>query len=179
MIPTGSPAMVCGESGSRSLMVISAGPAGGVVAAGHQAGPSPVWTRRELMDGVRWRTRAGAPWRDVPERYGSSSRAGWIHPFARGMPILAVAYGCSSVGERAVGVDRVLVGALFDDSALVHGKDVVGEPGVLQLVGYDARHAVRGQASDLGEHPVRAAGVRLRGGFFVRAAGRRRGRGGR
>ncbi len=27
------------------------------------------WTRRQLVDGVRWRVRAGAPWRDVPERY--------------------------------------------------------------------------------------------------------------
>ncbi|SNR99952.1 IS5 family transposase [Actinomadura mexicana] len=28
------------------------------------------WTRRQLVDGVRWRVRVGAPWRDVPERYG-------------------------------------------------------------------------------------------------------------
>jgi transposase len=28
------------------------------------------WTRRQLIDGIRWRTRVGAPWRDVPERYG-------------------------------------------------------------------------------------------------------------
>ncbi|MBA9003454.1 IS5 family transposase [Thermomonospora cellulosilytica] len=28
------------------------------------------WTRRQLLDGIRWRTRVGAPWRDVPERYG-------------------------------------------------------------------------------------------------------------
>lgn len=26
------------------------------------------------MDGVRWRTRTGAPWRDVPERYGPWDR---------------------------------------------------------------------------------------------------------
>jgi transposase len=30
-----------------------------------------MWTRRQLIDGIRWRTRAGTPWRDVPERYGS------------------------------------------------------------------------------------------------------------
>lgn len=30
-----------------------------------------VWTLRQLIDGIRWRTRTGAPWRDVPERYGS------------------------------------------------------------------------------------------------------------
>lgn len=26
------------------------------------------------MDGTRWRTRTGAPWRDVPERYGPCDR---------------------------------------------------------------------------------------------------------
>jgi transposase len=29
------------------------------------------WTRRQLIDGIRWRVRVGAPWRDVPECYGS------------------------------------------------------------------------------------------------------------
>jgi transposase len=29
-----------------------------------------VHSKRQLIDGIRWRTRAGAPWRDVPERYG-------------------------------------------------------------------------------------------------------------
>ncbi|MDT0301219.1 IS5 family transposase [Streptomonospora wellingtoniae] len=33
-------------------------------------GRPPTWTRRQLLDGIRWRTRAGVPWRDVPERYG-------------------------------------------------------------------------------------------------------------
>lgn len=28
------------------------------------------WSRRRLVDGIRWRIRVGAPWRDVPERYG-------------------------------------------------------------------------------------------------------------
>jgi transposase len=36
---------------------------------------SSVWTRRQLIDGIRWRTRTGAPWRDVPERYGPWDRA--------------------------------------------------------------------------------------------------------
>jgi transposase len=27
-------------------------------------------SKRQLIDGIRWRTRAGVPWRDVPERYG-------------------------------------------------------------------------------------------------------------
>jgi transposase len=37
---------------------------------GKKPGRPRTWTRRQLIDGIRWRTRAGAPWRDVPERYG-------------------------------------------------------------------------------------------------------------
>ncbi|MGW2811227.1 transposase [Streptomyces sp. NPDC001450] len=33
-----------------------------------------MWTCRQLVDGIRWRTRTGAPWRDVPERYGPWDR---------------------------------------------------------------------------------------------------------
>ncbi len=29
------------------------------------------WTKRQLIDGIRWRTRVGSPWRDVPAEYGS------------------------------------------------------------------------------------------------------------
>jgi transposase len=38
--------------------------------AGARPGRPPVHPRRRLIDGVRWRVRVGAPWRDVPERYG-------------------------------------------------------------------------------------------------------------
>ncbi|GGZ20874.1 DDE transposase [Streptomyces olivaceoviridis] len=41
---------------------------------GIKPGRPQVWTRRQLIDGVRWRTRTGAPWRDVPERYGPWDR---------------------------------------------------------------------------------------------------------
>ena len=37
---------------------------------GKKPGRPPVWAKRQLIDGIRWRTRAGGPWRDVPERYG-------------------------------------------------------------------------------------------------------------
>jgi transposase len=37
---------------------------------GKKPGRPPVRTKRQLIDGIRWRTRAGVPWRDVPERYG-------------------------------------------------------------------------------------------------------------
>lgn len=41
------------------------GDLGGSVSVGAR-----MWTRRRLLDGIRWRVRVGAPWRDVPERYG-------------------------------------------------------------------------------------------------------------
>jgi transposase len=37
---------------------------------GKKAGRPPKWTKRRLIDGIRWRIRAGTPWRDVPADYG-------------------------------------------------------------------------------------------------------------
>jgi transposase len=37
---------------------------------GKKPGRPPTWTKRQLIDGIRWRVRAGAPWRDVPPQYG-------------------------------------------------------------------------------------------------------------
>jgi hypothetical protein len=53
-------------------------------------GRPPVWSKRQLIDGIRWRTRTGAPWRDVPARYSK-----W-----------ETVYDCSSVGN---GMARGLV----------------------------------------------------------------------
>ncbi|MFD9246431.1 IS5 family transposase [Streptomyces sp. NPDC059556] len=41
---------------------------------GKKPGRPPIWTRRQLINGIRWRTRTGSPWRDVPERYGPLGR---------------------------------------------------------------------------------------------------------
>lgn len=46
---------------------------------GKKAGRPRRWTRRQLIDGIRWRTRAGTPWRDVPERYGPWDRIYDLH----------------------------------------------------------------------------------------------------
>ncbi len=35
------------------------------------AGRPPKWTKRQLIDGIRWRVRVGCPWRDVPACYGA------------------------------------------------------------------------------------------------------------
>nr|WP_040785805.1 IS5 family transposase [Nocardia pneumoniae] len=37
---------------------------------GKKAGRPPKWSKRQLIDGIRWRIRCGTPWRDVPGRYG-------------------------------------------------------------------------------------------------------------
>ena len=37
---------------------------------GVKPGRPPKWTKRQLIDGIRWRVRAGAPWRDLPACYG-------------------------------------------------------------------------------------------------------------
>ncbi|KXK59692.1 transposase [Micromonospora rosaria] len=37
---------------------------------GKKPGRPPKWSKRQLIDGIRWRTRVGAPWRDVPDCYG-------------------------------------------------------------------------------------------------------------
>ncbi|MFB4315821.1 transposase [Actinomadura sp. 21ATH] len=46
--------------------------AAGTPAARPQTSSRPSkWTKRRLIDGIRWRVRVGAPWRDVPACYGS------------------------------------------------------------------------------------------------------------
>jgi transposase len=40
-----------------------------------KSGRPPKATKRQLIDGIRWRIRAGAPWRDVPDCYGSWAAA--------------------------------------------------------------------------------------------------------
>jgi transposase len=37
---------------------------------GRKPGRPPKWTKRQLINGIRWRVRVGAPWRDIPPAYG-------------------------------------------------------------------------------------------------------------
>ena len=41
---------------------------------GKRSGGPPKWTKQQLINGIRWRTRTEAPWRDVPARYGTWQR---------------------------------------------------------------------------------------------------------
>lgn len=36
-----------------------------------RSGRPSLWTKRQLIDGIRWRVRTGVPWRDIPAVYGS------------------------------------------------------------------------------------------------------------
>ncbi|MET9952408.1 IS5 family transposase [Streptomyces sp. NPDC006339] len=47
---------------------------GPLLPKGARAGRPPVWPRRLLIDGIRFRVRTGVPWRDVPVEYGPWSR---------------------------------------------------------------------------------------------------------
>lgn len=42
----------------------------GAVVEGAKTGLPPVWSRRWLIDGIRFRIRTGVPWRGVPVEYG-------------------------------------------------------------------------------------------------------------
>ncbi|WP_370087456.1 transposase [Streptacidiphilus sp. MAP12-16] len=37
---------------------------------GKKPGRPRDWSERQLINGIPWRTRTAAPWRDVPVRYG-------------------------------------------------------------------------------------------------------------
>jgi transposase len=45
---------------------------------GRKSGRPPVHAKRRLIDGIRWRTRAGVPWRDVPLWYGPWQCVYWL-----------------------------------------------------------------------------------------------------
>jgi transposase len=46
---------------------------------GRRPGRPPVHAKRRLIDGIRWRTRAGVPWRDVPPFYGPWQCVYWLY----------------------------------------------------------------------------------------------------
>jgi transposase len=41
---------------------------------GKKSGRPPIWARRQLIDGIRFRVRTGIPWRDMPAEYGPWGR---------------------------------------------------------------------------------------------------------
>jgi transposase len=47
------------------------------------------WSKRQLIDGIRWRTRVGCPWRDAPGWYGSWQRIYGLSGSGNGIGIWA------------------------------------------------------------------------------------------
>ncbi|MFE9370497.1 transposase [Streptomyces sp. NPDC006711] len=47
---------------------------------GKKPGRPPIWTRRQLIDGIRFRTRTGVPWRDMREQYGPWALSAGVRP---------------------------------------------------------------------------------------------------
>jgi transposase len=43
---------------------------GPLLPKGKKPGRPPKWSKRQLINGIRWRARVGSPWRDVPDCYG-------------------------------------------------------------------------------------------------------------
>lgn len=77
---------------------------------GTKVGRPPVWSRRQLIDGIRFRVRTGAPWRDVPVEYGPWGRVydlfrrwqriGTWHRILSRLQALAQAKGGDHVGPE-------------------------------------------------------------------------------
>jgi transposase len=101
-------------------------------------GRPPKWTKRQLIDGVRWRTRAGTPWRDVPERYGSwQSIYGLFRRWQREGVWAAILAGLQQLGDAAkligwdVSVDSTIVRAhQHAAGARRHPERQIEPPGV-------------------------------------------------
>jgi transposase len=114
-----------------------------------KTGRPPRWTKRQLVDGIRWRIRAGTPWRDVPDRYGSwaavyalfrrwqrdgtwarlltalqalANAAGRIHDRQRLLPLFAAQVQLG--GQPATGTTQRVIGRLLTDSTRWFGLQI-------------------------------------------------------
>ena len=67
---------------------------------GKKPGRPPERTKRQLIDGIRWRTRTGAPWRDVPSAYGPWQPVSWSFEYVvYGLTIIWLEYVGGSLGS--------------------------------------------------------------------------------
>jgi transposase len=46
----------------------------GLLPKGKKPGRPPIWSRRQPIDGIRFRVRTGIPWQDMPAKYGPWGR---------------------------------------------------------------------------------------------------------
>ncbi|MGW6377460.1 transposase [Rhodococcus sp. NPDC055112] len=86
---------------------------------GKKAVRPPKWTKRQIIDGIRWRIRTGTPWRDVPARYGL-----WQTVYGRGGTLFCeIEYrGLPEYGDRPF---TIAVDARFDRNLSAQVKIVL------------------------------------------------------
>jgi transposase len=85
---------------------------------GKKPGRPPKWSKRQLIDGIRWRTRVGSPWRDVPLRYGP-----W-----------QTVYGLFRRWQRDGTWARILTGLQANADALAGARSLPSKAAVRRLV---------------------------------------------
>jgi transposase len=60
------------------------------------------WNKRQMIDGIRWRIRVGAPWRDVPAGYGPwQTLYGWFRRWQRDGTWQRILAGLQSLADAA------------------------------------------------------------------------------
>jgi transposase len=105
--------------------------------AGARAGRPPVHPRRRLIDGVRWRVRVGAPWRDVPDRYGPWQS---VYSFFRRWQLAGVWAGLVTALQARADACRLIAWDVSVDSTIVRAH--------LHAAGARRDPAVRGEPAD-------------------------------
>ncbi|GAA2362563.1 hypothetical protein GCM10010170_058760 [Dactylosporangium salmoneum] len=136
--------------------------------APRRPGRPSLWSRRQLIDGIRWRVRAGTPWRDVPDCYGSWSavyalfrrwqRDGTWARLLRMLQAIADADG-RVVWDVSVDSTTAQVRTRSTVEAIVGGvTGSLSAPGSLLLGRYNERGRLRYVGA---AHPVGQAGVEL------------------
>jgi transposase len=104
---------------------------------GRKPGRPPKWTKRQLIDAIRWRIRIGAPWREVPERYGPWQNAyGLFRAWSRDgtwamiLAMLQARADAAGLIDWDVSVDSTIVRAhQHAAGARRHGATQVEPPG--------------------------------------------------
>jgi transposase len=98
-------------------------------------GRPPRWTKRQIIDGIRWRVRAGTPWRDVPEVYAPwQTLYRWFRrwqrdgTWARILARLQTRSDAAGGIEWAVSVDSTISRAHQHAAGARHDGDLQKEP---------------------------------------------------
>jgi len=126
---------------------------------GRKPGRPPKWTKRQLIDGIRWRVRAGAPWRDVPAQYGPWPTVyGLFRRWQRDGTWQQILTGLQAGADAAglitwdPGLRRLLVPYLFAASLRCQPSSVAGVTGKMAV------QRLRGRSRASAANHIRSAG---------------------